>query len=64
MEHIPGPAEFWQAINEAEAQRKEREKVTREMKARPQYRVASNDEPEPTRTPRLSAADLNAVEQQ
>jgi hypothetical protein len=43
------PKAFWLQLNEAERQRKEREHTTREVKVRPQYRVAGNDEPEPDR---------------
>jgi hypothetical protein len=39
--------DFWAHLASQEVQRKAREQQTREMKARPQYRVAQNDEPEP-----------------
>jgi hypothetical protein len=41
------PKAFWQSLEAAERARKEREHITREVKVRPSYRVAENDEPEP-----------------
>jgi hypothetical protein len=41
------PKAFWQSLEAAERARKEREHTTREVKVRPSYRVAENDEPEP-----------------
>lgn len=59
-------AEFWSELFSQEAQRKARENLTREVKVRPQFKVAANDEPEPTRAPRtiLRARDLNDAEQE
>lgn len=41
-------AAFWIRLEAAEQARRERERLTREVKVRPQYRAATNDEPEPT----------------
>jgi uncharacterized protein YggE len=41
------PADFWAMLASQEVQRKAREQQTRELKVRPQYKVAANDEPEP-----------------
>lgn len=59
------PKAFWQSLEAAEKARREREHLTREAKVRPQFRVASNDEPEPTTAPRtiLRARSLNQTEQ-
>jgi hypothetical protein len=42
------PADFWAMLASQEVQRRAREQHTREIKnVRPQYKAASNDEPEP-----------------
>lgn len=41
------PKAFWQALDAAEKARGDREHLTREVKVRPQYKTAANDEPEP-----------------
>lgn len=48
---ISRAAEFWASVASAEAQRRELARVTHEMRAKKQARVAANDEPELSQLP-------------
>lgn len=55
-------SQYWARIQAEEAARREREKLTRTVKVRPQYRVGANDEAEPKPRLPLRARDLNSAQ--